>query len=109
MFLLDFYKTALLDRVEGECRHQPTRVPVVQFRLSDGVVLDVCHIFYLADGWLGVAVYRDPRTCEDMDSMFLPYEAVTRVTLLLHDAKERRIGFDVSKSREGPQPEERGR
>ena len=98
MFLIDFYKAVLPDRIERECQQQPDRVPVVQFRLTDGTVLDVCHIVHLADSWLGVAVFRDPATCEDMDVTFLPYEAVIRVTLSLYDPAARRIGFDTAKS-----------
>ena len=98
MFLIDFYKAVLPDRVERECKQQPGRVPVVQFRLADGTTLDVCHIAHLADTWLGVAAYRDAATCEDMDFAFLPYEAVTRVTLSLHDPSARRLGFDTAKS-----------
>ena len=98
MLLIDFYKAVLPDRVERECKQQPGRVPVVQFRLGDGTIVDVCHIVHLADTWLGLAVYRDATTCEDMDIVFLPYEAVTRVTLSLHDPSARRIGFDTAKS-----------
>ena len=97
MFLIDFYKAALPDRIERECRRQPGRVPVVEFRLADGTTVDVCHIVHLADTWLGLAVYRDATTCEDMDIAFLPYEAVTRVILSLHDPSARRIGFDTGK------------
>ena len=98
MFLIDFYKAVLPDRVERECKREPGRVPVVQFLLADGTTLDVCHIAHLADTWLGVAAYRDAAACEDMDFAFLPYEAVTRVTLSLHDSSARRIGFDTAKS-----------
>jgi|SRR3990172_9151539 len=98
MFLIDFYKAVLPDRVERECKREPGRVSVVQFRLADGTMLDVCHIAHLADSWLGLAVYRDATACEDMDFAFLPYEAVTRVTLSLHDPSARRIGFDTAKT-----------
>ena len=98
MFLIDFYKAVLPDRIERECQRQPGGVPVVQFRLADGTTLDVCHIVHLADIWLGLAAYCDTTTCEEMDIVFVPYEAVTRVTLSLHDPSARRIGFDTAKS-----------
>ena len=107
MFLVDFYKAVLPDRIERECDRRPSHVPVVQFRLTDGTVLDTCHIFHLADSWLGVAVYRDATTCEDMDLVFLPYEAVTRVIIALHDENTRKLGFDTAKSRAESEPAEK--
>ena len=99
MFLADFYKAVLPDRIERECKRQPERIPVVQFRLSDGTTLDVCHIAYLGDAWLAVAFYPDSTTCDDMDYAFIPYEGVMRVTLSLRDKNTRQIGFDIARSK----------
>ena len=93
MFDAAFYTTAFPDLVQQECRRQSGQVPVVEFRLGDGTTLDVCHVMQLADRWMVLAFFRDPKTCEDMDIAFLPYELVVRINISLHNPRSRRIGF----------------
>lgn len=95
-----FFSTALRERVRAECERQPDQVPVVLLHLADGTAVDVCHILHLADGWLAVAYFRDSTACDEMDTAYIRYDLVTRVTLSLHQRKSRRLGFDVAKSQE---------
>jgi hypothetical protein len=95
MFDEAFFRVALPDLVTAECRRQPNRTPVVELRLGDCGALDVCHVGRLDEKWLAIAFYRDPRTCEDMDYAFLPYELVTRVTVSLHSREQRKLGFQA--------------
>lgn len=95
MFDEAFFRIALPGLVTDECRRQPNRVPVVELRLGDGSILDACHIARLDQNWLAIAFYRDPRTCEDMDYAFLPYELVMQVTVSLHSPEQRKLGFQV--------------
>jgi hypothetical protein len=102
MFEPNFYQTVLPDRVRQECAQRPSHVPVVEFRLADGITLDVCHIVHLADKWLAVAYFRDSSACQDMDIAFLGYEMVLRVMLSLHDPRARRLGFTLGQPAGAP-------
>jgi hypothetical protein len=88
-----FYETVLPALVMKECSGRTDQVPVVEFRLGDGSVLDVCHVLSLADKWFTVTYFRDPSDCEDMDIALLPYELVTRISVSLHHALTRPLGF----------------
>jgi len=104
MFDAAFYAAVFPELVQQECRRQPGKVPVVQFRVGDGATLDVCHFLQLSEKWLAVAFFRDPETCEDMDIAFLPYELVVRIIVSLHSPESRRLGFRVGE----PTPAARG-
>jgi hypothetical protein len=67
----------------------------VNLHLANGRTLDLCHIVHLADRWFAVQYFRDSESCEDMDVAFLPYDLVVLVTLSLHSADQRRIGFNI--------------
>ena len=98
MFDAAFYQTVFPQLLQQECRRQSGKVPIVEFRLGDGTTLDICHVIQPTDRWMVVAFFRDPKTCEDMDLAFLPYEMVVRIGVSFHDPKLRRIGFTL------PQP-----
>jgi hypothetical protein len=68
-------------------------VPVVTLLLSNGRVLDLCHIVRLDGAWLAVQYFRDTQTCPEMDVAFLPYELVSMVTVSLRHPGNRKIGF----------------
>jgi len=93
VFDATFYQAVLPDRAAKECAGRPDHVPVVELRLGDGTVLDLCHVLALSERWLSVAFFRDSETCEDMDVAFLPYELVVRVTVSLHHPSRRKFGF----------------
>ncbi len=88
-----FFSQFLGGRARALCAKQPDKTPVVLLHLADGAVLDLCHIDQLFADWMAVNVYRDPKTCDQMDLAFVPYAWVTRVTLSLPSVHERRIGF----------------
>jgi hypothetical protein len=90
-----FYLSVLPDRVVSQCQGHPDNVPVVNLHLGNGRMLDLCHIVHLTERWFAVQYFRDTETCEDMDVAFLPYDLVVMVTLSLHSADKRRIGFNI--------------
>jgi len=101
-----FYESVLPDRVRQQCVMQPGHVPVVEFRLTDGTLLDVCHIVHLDEKWLAVAFFRDASSCQDMDLALFGYELVTRVILSMHDPHSRSLGFQLDRQ---PQASQIGR
>ena len=102
MFDASFFTTVLPDRVRTECEARPEMVPVVRFRLGDGVTLDVCHVIHLAERWMAVAYFSDAEKCEDMDVAFVPYDTVTRVHLSLHHPQSRNLGFQLERTEKAP-------
>ena len=68
----------------------------VLLHLADGAILDLCHIEQLFPDWMAGRVYWDPKTCDRMDLVFVPYALITRVTFSLPSIHERRIGFQTS-------------
>jgi hypothetical protein len=67
----------------------------VLLHLADGTVLDLCHIEQLYPEWLAGMVYSDPKTCDRMELVFVPYALIMRVTVSLPSAHDRRIGFQT--------------
>jgi hypothetical protein len=96
-----FFQIIFPERVRSVCEGHAHDVPVVLLQLSDGRVLDLCHIELLAPRWMSVAVFRDGASCENMDTVFVPYDMITQVTLSRRDAEERHVGFQA----ERPLPE----
>ncbi len=92
MFDSQFYATALSNLVRGVCAGRSDCTPVVQLHLADGTVLDICDVLQLSDGWLGLAYHRDG-TCTGSDFAFLPHAVVTRVSVSLQPAQDRKLGF----------------
>ena len=98
MFDANFYRSVLPRWIRTQCESKPEGIPVVELRLTDGAVLDLCHVVNLADQWMAVSHFRDPGSCDDMDMAFVRYETVMRIGLSLHDPRSRRIGFDVTRA-----------
>ncbi|HXG61034.1 MAG TPA: hypothetical protein VNO22_06665 [Planctomycetota bacterium] len=94
-FNREFFATVFRERITSLCRNRSGDVAVVLLQLGDGQELDLCHIEILTARWMTVAVFRDAKSCEDMDFVFVPYEMITRVTLSKRDAAERRVGFQI--------------
>ncbi len=95
-----FFQTIFPERLQIVCQGHSEEVPVVLLQLADDRELDLCHIELLAPQWMAVAAFRNEPSCETMDTIFVPYEMITRVTLSRRDAKERHLGFQ----REHPAP-----
>jgi hypothetical protein len=88
-----FFQTIFPERLHAVCQGHSEEVPVVLLQLADDRELDLCHIELLAPQWMAAAVFRNSVSCEDMDTVFIPYETIIRVTLSRRNAKERHLGF----------------
>ena len=97
MFDANFHRSVLPEWIKTQCEGKPEGIPVVELRLADGALLDLCHIVNLADQWMAVAHFRDLGSCDEMDLAFVRFETVVRVDLSMHDPRSRRIGFDVTR------------
>ncbi len=47
---------------------------------------------------MAAAVFRDGASCEEMDTVLVPYALILRITLSKRAAPERRMGFQLDKS-----------
>jgi hypothetical protein len=92
-----FFQTIFPERLQAVCQGHSEGVPVVLLQLADDRELDLCHIELLAPQWMAAAVFRNSISCEDMDTVFVPYEMITRVTLSRRNAKERHLGFQCDR------------
>lgn len=90
-----FFLTVLADRVREQCDQQPDAIPVIELHLADGVTLDLCHVAGVGPQWMAAVFFRDRETCEEMDTSFVPYGLITRVTVSMWHRSQRRIGFDL--------------
>jgi len=90
-----FFSGFLGNRARALCTEHPDQTAVVLLHLADGAVLDLCHIEQLFADWLAGMVYRDPKTCDRMELVFVPYTLITRVTISLPSVHERQIGFQT--------------
>ena len=92
-----FFQTIFAERVRAVCEGHLEDVPVVLLQLADDREFDLCHIELLAPLWMAAAVFRNGTSCENMDTVFIPYDTITRVTLSRRDADERHAGFQVDR------------
>ncbi|MBI2931963.1 MAG: hypothetical protein HYY16_09950 [Planctomycetes bacterium] len=93
-----FFRSLLPEHVRVLHATYPGKVPVVLLQLADDTCLDLCHIETLDPRWMAVSVYRDRRTCAEMDTIFVPYPAITRVILTPEDPGAQPQGFQLEKS-----------
>lgn len=92
-----FFQAIFPERLRSICQGHPEDVAVVLLQLADDRELDLCHVELLAPQWMAAAVFRNGASCEDMDTVFVPYEMITRVTLSRRNAKERHVGFQAER------------
>lgn len=97
----DFFQFFLPERVRALAASAPHKVVVVLLHLVDDTVLDLCHLGHLGPRWMEVAAYRDARTCAEMDTLFVPYETVARVTLSPQDPGAQPVGFQTAATADG--------
>lgn len=88
-----FFSTVFKNRIQSLCAKQGAGVPVVLLQLSDGRVMDLCHIQLLTPRWMLAAVYREGTACEKMDVVFVPYAMIIGITVSSREIEERRVGF----------------
>lgn len=93
-----FFQSVFPERVRSLCEGHSGEVAVVLLQLADDREFDLCHIELLAPRWMAVAVFRNGTSCESMDTVFVPYEMITRVTLSSRKAGERHLGFQTDRS-----------
>jgi len=98
MFDSDFYTAVLPDLIKDVCPAGLSDVPIVELRIADGTILDVCHILYLGPSWLAAACYPSLGPSSQMITEFVRYEFITRVTVSLQEIQTRKLGFDLLKS-----------
>lgn len=92
----NFFLDVFAPRVRAICGGIRPGVPVVLIHIAgEERPLDVCHIQYLTPRWMQLAVFRDARSCEDMDVVFVPYETIHRVTVCRASLEDRKMGFCV--------------
>lgn len=92
-----FFQTIFAERVRSVCEGHSEEVPVVLLQLADDREFDLCHIELLAPLWMAAAVFRNGTSCDNMDTVFIPYDMITRVTLSRRGADERHAGFQVDR------------
>ena len=92
-FNFHFFRTMFPDRVRSMCPGQGEQIPGVVLKSVDDCTLDLCHIMLLAPKWMAVAAFRETGTCEEMDTVFVPYESILRVTVSARDGARRHMGF----------------
>jgi len=88
-----FFLGHLARFVRDQCPDPGERLPVVRLFLTDGEVLDLCHIIGIASRWVMLAV-RDPGGPHDRMSVDLvPFELIRRVQISIQPAEGASIGF----------------
>ena len=92
----DFFATVLHERVRAVCAAAPAAVPGVLLHLADGNTLDLCHVIALEPAWLAALIFRNREVCADMDTVFIPYGLIGRVTVTLEHSRAREMGFRVA-------------
>lgn len=85
-----FFLGQLAAFVRERCPDPSEHLPVVELRLNDGEILDVCHVIGLAPRWVAIAA-RD-RESDRMVTVLVPYELIVRVDIRAC-SEERRVGF----------------
>ncbi len=75
-------------------------MPIVRVYLSNGEVLDVCHVIGLASTWLALAIYDDPggTTTRAVRKDLVPYGAITRIAISKGRGEGAQIGFNPDHS-----------
>ena len=81
--------------VREKCPEPDEALPVVEIHLTDGAVLDLCHVMGVATAWVALAV-NDPEAREEVPRMrteLVPYACIVRVTVRSCRAGKPGIGF----------------
>jgi hypothetical protein len=78
------------------CPDPALGLPAVELHLTDGEVLDLCHIIGVTPNWVAVAVNdAEPAAAKPrMRTEFLPYQTITRVTIRIARLETPHVGFE---------------
>lgn len=93
-----FFLTQLRAFVRDRCPAPEDRLPVVEVRLVDGAVLDLCHVIGVAPGWVALAVNDEEAQGIErpMRTEFVPYGTILRVTIRPSRVASPGIGFSLA-------------
>lgn len=101
-----FFRSVFPGRVR-RCRGPSGKVAVVLLQLADRRELHLCHIETLAPRWMAAAVFTDGSSPPGTDTVFVPYDMITRVTLSRREPEERHMGFRMGRTSIPPDEEEK--
>ena len=86
--------------VRDRCPDPKEDLPLVQLRLANGEVLDVCHIIGVSPRWVMLAV-RDAANHQDsMAIEVVPFEHIRGITIRTRHAGGGAVGFSQSRAPE---------
>lgn len=97
-FGLAFFANVFPEFLRGVCPHESGRKAAVLVHLVDGTVLDLCHVEIVSGRWMAAAAFREGGDCDAMDTVFVPFESILRVTVSVCEAGDRRLGFEVDRN-----------
>lgn len=91
-----FFVAQLRAFARERCPDPALGLPAVEIHLTDGEVLDLCHIIGVTPNWVAVAVNdAEPAAAKPrMRTEFLPYQTVTRVTIRGARIETPHVGFE---------------
>ena len=91
-----FFLGQLRAFVRDRCPEPGEGLPVVELRLVDGEVLDLCHVIGVTPGWVALAVNETERSTSapPMRTEIVPYECILRVTVRAVRTGAPHLGFD---------------
>lgn len=101
-----FFRTQLRAFLRDDTAETTDVLPVVEIHLGERAPLDLSHIISITPNWVALAV----RTAGDgsagtrLRTEFVPYESITRVTLLPVRPFASQLGFDLARMRQDLRP-----
>ena len=92
-----FFLHQLRGLVRDRCPDPEERMPVVELRLTDGEVLDICHVMGVAPTWVALAVNELDHVHGDpaMRTELVPYAIISRVTVRAGRHGTGHLGFET--------------
>jgi hypothetical protein len=79
--------------VRDRCPETSEDLPLVQIRLGDGSILEICHIVSVSPRWVMVAIDDPASTRDRVSVVFVPYESIRRIDITTRQAAGDAIGF----------------
>lgn len=93
MFGPSFFLGQLSRFVRDHCPPQQDHLPMVEIRLADGQILDLCHIVGVSPRWVLLAVRDSAVHQHDMAIEIVPFEMVRGVRICPRHADGGTVGF----------------
>ncbi len=91
-----FFVTQLRAFAREGCPDPALGLPAVEIHLTDGDVLDLCHIVGVTPSWVALAVNETESSAGKprMRTEFVPYETIARVTIRAMRELAPHLGFE---------------